>query len=165
MLTRALVLASLGLGALGLAGCATQRSAGGILVIEVPAESGDGSSRAAATKEVRGRMTVGERLEVRLGAYAGTGYSWTLSGPVPAVMQVTGADPAGAVASTATDGRVGGPTMTTFGMTAVGQGEARMRYELARPWERTPDGARAVRTVEVVVDVRRAPEPDEPDAK
>lgn len=161
MLTRALVAVGLLLALLATCGCATNRSAGGMLVLEVPAAPGVD----AAPKEVRGQMTVGERLEVRLGAFAGTGYAWSLSGPVPAVMQPTGSDPAGAVTPMSNDGRVGGATMTTFGMTAVGQGEARMRYELARSWERTPDGAKAARTVEVVVDVRPAPVPSEPDAK
>ena len=164
MLTRSAIACALAVAASWSGGCASHRSAGGMLVIEVPAASGGEAGR-PETKEIRGQMTVGERLEVRLGAYAGTGYSWTLSGPVPAVMQATGRDPAGAVSSASNDGRVGGPTVTTFGMTAVGQGQARMRYELARPWERTPDGARAARTVEVIVDVRPAPEPAEPDAK
>lgn len=161
MLTRAFAAAVLALASLAACGCATNRSAGGMLVIEVPAAPGED----AAPREIRGQMTVGERLEVRLGAYAGTGYSWTLLGPVPAVMQPTGSDPMGAVAPASTDGRVGGATMTTFGMTAVGQGEARMRYELARPWERTPDGGKAARAVEVIVEVRPAPASGEPDAK
>jgi predicted secreted protein len=158
---RAIAAVGLGLAFLVTCGCATNRSAGGMLVLEVPAAPGVD----AAPKEVRGQMTVGERLEVRLGAFAGTGYAWSLSGPVPAVMQPTGTDPAGAVTPMSTDGRVGGATMTTFGMTAVGQGEAHMRFELARPWERTPDGAKAARTVEVIVDVRPAPAASEPDAK
>lgn len=161
MLIRAIAAVWLGLALLATCGCATNRSAGGMLVLEVPAAPGGD----AAPKTMRGQMTVGERLEVRLGAYAGTGYAWTLSGPAPAVMQPTGSDPAGAVTPASADGRRGGATMTTFGMTAVGQGEARMRYELARPWERTPDGAKAARTVEVIVDVRPAPAPSEPDAK
>lgn len=158
---RAIAVVWLALGFLATCGCATNRSAGGMLVIEIPAAPGVD----AAPKEIHGQMTVGERLEVRLGSYAGTGYSWTLSGPVPAVMQPSGSDPAGAVTPASADGRHGGATMTTFGMTAVGQGEARMRYELARSWERTPDGVKAARTVEVIVDVRPVPAPSEPDSK
>lgn len=133
-------------------GCAagSERSAGGILLMEVPASSG-----AEAEQPLRrsGQMRVGERLEVRLGAYAGTGYLWTLAGPVPACFQMTTADPAGQVRPQGEkDGRVGGATMTTFGMTAVGQGEGRLRFVLARPWEndgRTPPA----RTVDVEVRV------------
>lgn len=133
-------------------GCAVgaERSAGGILLMEVPASSG-----AAAEEPIlrAGHMRVGERLEVRLGAYAGTGYLWSLAGPVPACFQMTTADPAGQVRPQGEkDGRVGGATMTTFGMTAVGQGEGRLRFVLARPWEN--DGrVPPARTVDVEVRV------------
>lgn len=139
------------------AGCGShgERSAGGILSFEVaPA----GGTAAETPIERSGRMVVGERLEVRLGAYAGTGYLWTLAGPVPACFQMTSADPAGTVRPQGEpDGRAGGATMTTFGMTAIGQGEGTLRFVLARPWEndgRVPP-ARTV-DVEVRVDPRPA---------
>ena len=143
-----------------LAGCAssaTERSAGGILVHDVPAASG------TEPKETRsGEMTVGERLEVRLGANAGTGYAWTLAGPVPANMQMTGRDPAGAVtpvpAPAGSPPRVGGATVSTFGMTAVAQGEARMQFLLIRPWEKGT-AAKPARTLEVSVEVKPMPKP------
>ena len=150
-----------------LGGCAsssTERSAGGILVLDVPAASG------TEPKETRaGEMTVGERLEVRLGAYGGTGYAWTLAGPVPANMQMTGRDPAGEVTTAPAPAgslpRVGGATVSTFGMTAVAQGEARMRFLLVRPWEKGTE-AKAARTLEVSVEVKPIPKSaDAPTAK
>jgi len=141
----------------------TQRSAGGILVLEVPSEQAQGEK----PREVSGSMKVGERLEVRLGASAGTGYVWTLAGPVPANMQMTTADPAGRVAPVSGGERlVGGATMTTFGMTAVAQGEGSLRFVLVRPWEKG-EAAKPARTVEVSVEVRPAQnspaEVDEPE--
>jgi len=145
-------LAGLALAA-ALAGCASDRdtrSAGGILAIDVPAQFGDGAKDAV---ELRGRMTVGERLEVRLGAASGTGYSWTLAGPVPANMQMTSDDPAGAVRpAEGAEGRPGGPSWTVFGMNAVAQGTASFRFVLARPWEndgRVPPARQVDLTVEV----------------
>ena len=139
-----------------LAGCSAtpvDRSAGGILSLEVPA-----AASADAPEVRRGSMRVGERLEVRLGAYGGTGYSWTLAGPIPANMQMTTADPAGAVSPANDAGgdgktpRVGGATVTTFGMNAVAQGGAHMRFVLARPWEKGPE-SRPARTVDVDIEV------------
>ena len=128
----------------------TQRSAGGMLVLEVPSEQAQGEK----PREVSGCMKVGERLEVRLGASAGTGYVWTLAGPVPANMQMTTADPAGRVAPVSGGERVvGGATMTTFGMTAVAQGEGNLRFVLVRPWEKG-EAAKPARIVEVSVEVR-----------
>lgn len=137
-------------------GCGShaERSAGGMLVFEVAPASGAGSD---APVQRSGRMVVGERLEVRLGAYAGTGYLWTLAGPVPACFQMTTADPAGTVRPQGpADGRVGGGTMTTFGMTAIGQGEGTLRFVLARPWE---SGAQAAPARTVDVEVRVDPRP------
>ena len=163
MLTPALrSLAALAVGAV-LAGCSstrTERSAGGILVLDLPAAAG---TDAAETRT--GEMTVGERLEVRLGASAGTGYAWTLAGPVPANMQMTGRDPAGAVTPApmpaepaGSPPRAGGATISTFGMNAVAQGEARMRFVLVRPWEKGAD-ARPARTLDVSVEVKPTPKP------
>jgi len=143
----------------GCAAFATPHSAGGIMVIEVPAASGAESAEAdRSTRE--GEMMVGERLEVRLGAYAGTGFSWSLAGPVPANMQMTTGDPAGKTEPVAgTKARPGGATMSTFGMTAVAQGDAKMRFVLMRPWE--TDGKREVaRTVDVEVVVKTAANSD-----
>ena len=141
--------------ALSLGGCFMfkgQRAAGGILSIDVPVVSG-AAGETDRTKR-SGEMTVGERLEIRLGASAGTGYSWTLAGPVPANMQMTSGDKAGAVApQEGTEPRPGGPTWTVFGMNAVAQGEASLRFVLVRPWEnesRVPPA----REVEVTVTVK-----------
>ena len=129
-----------------------ERAAGGILSIDVPSASG----AAGETDRVKrsGEMAVGERLEIRLGASAGTGYSWTLAGPVPANMQMTSGDKAGAVApQEGAEPRPGGPTWTVFGMNAVAQGEASLRFVLVRPWEnesRVPPA----REVEVTVTVK-----------
>ena len=146
--------AALAVAAIALAGCASgteHRSAGGILSIDVPAQSGDGA--ATAKQSFRGSMTVGERFEVRLGASAGTGYAWTLAGPVPANMQLTSSDPAGAVRpAEGADGRPGGPTWTIFGMNATAQGTASFRFVLARPWEsdgRVPPARQVDLTIEV----------------
>jgi len=143
----------------GCSAFAPPHSSGGILVIEVPADSGPDAVEAdRSTRE--GEMKVGDRLEVRLGAYAGTGFAWSLAGPVPGNMQMTTADPAGKVEPVAgTTTRPGGATMSTFGMTAVAQGDAKMRFVLMRPWE--TDGKRQVaRTVEVEVVVKTAPNSD-----
>jgi predicted secreted protein len=143
----------------GCSAFAPPHSSGGILVIEVPADSGPDAVEAdRSTRE--GEMKVGDRLEVRLGAYAGTGFAWSLAGPVPGNMQMTTADPAGKVGPVAgTTTRPGGATMSTFGMTAVAQGDAKMRFVLMRPWE--TDGKRQVaRTVEVEVVVKTAPNSD-----
>lgn len=149
VLACAAVAAGTGCGARG------ERSAGGMLVFEIAPSGGMGADEPI---ERSGRMTVGERLEVRLGAYAGTGHLWTLAGPVPACFQMTSADPAGAVRPEGgPDGRTGGATMTTFGMTAIGQGEGSLRFQLARPWEN--DGrVPPARTVDV--EVRVEPRPD-----
>jgi predicted secreted protein len=146
-------------------GCSSpERAAGGILVIQVAPESGEAAQRADRSPR-RGRMTVGERLEVRLGAYGGTGHAWSLVGPLPANMQLSSRDP---VSSTepvpGAEGRPGGATMTTFGMTAIAQGEATLRFELARPWERGK-GEPAARTVDVAVEVRPARERSDEPAK
>lgn len=143
-------------------GCSTfaaPHSAGGILVIEVPAANGPDAAEAdRSTRE--GEMMVGERLEVRLGAYAGTGFSWSIAGPVPANMQMTTADPAGITEPLdRKNPRPGGATMSTFGMTAVAQGDAKMRFVLMRPWE--TDGKREVaRTVDVEVVVKSKADAD-----
>lgn len=146
--------AALAAATIGLVGCASgsgHRSAGGILSIDVPARPGDGSS--TAKESFRGSMTVGERFEVRLGAFAGTGYAWTLAGPVPANMQLTSADPAGAVRpAEGAEGRPGGPSWTVFGMNATAQGTASLRFVLARPWEndgRVPPARQVDLTIEV----------------
>jgi predicted secreted protein len=146
-------------------GCASpERSAGGMLVIEVAPESGEASAAADRTPR-RGRMTVGERLEVRLGAFGGTGYAWTLVGPLPASMQLSSRDPASSTAPVpGAEGRPGGATMTTFGMTAIAQGDATLRFELARPWERDK-GQAAARTVDVSIEVRPARERSDDPAK
>ena len=136
-----------------LSGCASDRdtrSAGGILSIDVPAQIGDGATKPV---EYRGQMTVGERFEVRLGAASGTGYAWTLAGPVPANMQLTSADPAGTVRpAEGAEGRPGGPSWTVFGMNAVAQGTATFRFVLARPWE-SAGGAPPARQVDVTIEV------------
>ena len=106
MLNRAR-LAAAALVATVLAGCALtrgERSAGGILAIDVPAEAGND----LAVVSRSGTMTVGERLEVRLGAFGGTGHAWILAGPAPANMQMTSADPAGSVKPAGEAGRPGG---------------------------------------------------------
>ena len=125
-----------------LGGCfssGAQRSAGGILSIDVPAAAGD--QRPA---EVSGRMQVGERLEIRLGAATGTGYAWKLAGPIPANMRMTTADPAGAVEPGDAKAMPGAPAWTVFGMDAVAQGDCRMRFVLVRPWEPEAEPARRV---------------------
>ena len=146
-------------------GCSSpERAAGGILVIEVAPESGDAAQRADRSPR-RGRMAVGERLEVRLGAYGGTGYAWSLVGPLPANMQLSSRDPASSTEPVpGAEGRPGGATMTTFGMTAIAQGDATLRFELARPWERGK-GEPAARTVDVAVEVRPARERSDEPAK
>jgi predicted secreted protein len=146
-------------------GCsAAERAAGGILVIEVAPQSGEDAERADRSPR-RGRMTVGERLEVRLGACGGTGYAWSLVGPLPANMQLSSRDPASSTAPVpGAEGRPGGATMTTFGMNAIAQGEATLRFELARPWERGK-GEPPARTVDVSVEVRPARERSDEPAK
>jgi len=146
-------------------GCsAPERAAGGMLVIEVSPQSGDDAERADRSAR-RGRMTVGERLEVRLGTYGGTGYAWSLVGPLPANMQLSSRDPASSTAPVpGAEGRPGGATMTTFGMTAIAQGDATLRFELARPWEREK-GEPPARTVDVAVEVRPARERSDEPAK
>ena len=146
-------------------GCSSpERAAGGILVIEVAPQSGNEAERADRAPR-RGRMTVGERLEVRLGAYGGTGYAWSLVGPIPANMQLSSRDPASSTAPVpGAEGRPGGATMTTFGMSAVAQGEATLRFELARPWERGK-GEPPARTVDIAVEVRPARERSDEPAK
>lgn len=138
-----------------LVGCASHhanRSAGGILSIDVPSESGND----LPTVRQAGSMVVGERFEVRLGASAGTGYQWMLSGPTPANMQMTSSDPAGSVKPQDGTPRPGGATWTTFGMTAIAQGEATMRFELVRPWENDAR-VKPARVVEVAVTVKPRP--------
>ena len=149
---RAVVAAGLVACAAGCASMRAERSAGGILSIDVPAESGNDLPAVVRS----GTMTVGERLEIRLGANGGTGYAWILAGPTPANLQVTSSDPAGAVRQADPLPRAGGPTWTVFGMNAIAQGSATLRFELSRPWEKDAS-ARPARTVEVTVDVRPKP--------
>lgn len=148
MLSRAAVAALL-LAAGVLAGCeAPQRASDGALVFQVANESGE----ARQPKVLKGEMEVGQRLEVRLGANAGTGFSWQMAGPAPAVMNLQSTDPAGVVAPVAGEaGRAGGGTVTTFAMTAVAQGDAQLRFVLARPWEK---GVAPARVVDVAVTVK-----------
>jgi predicted secreted protein len=162
---RAALVAAVAASMLLAVGCSTpERAAGGILVIEVSPQSGEDAERADRAPR-RGRMTVGERLEVRLGAYGGTGYAWSLVGPLPANMQLSSRDPASSTAPVAgAEGRPGGATMTTFGMNAVAQGDATLRFELARPWEREK-GEPPARTVDVSVEVRPARERNDEPAK
>lgn len=125
-----------------LAGCSltgAKRSAGGILSIDVPAAPGE-----QAAVELSGRMTSGERLEVRLGAASGTGYAWKLAGPIPANMRMTTGDPAGAVQPAEGKAMPGAPAWTVFGMDAVSQGDCRMEFVLVRPWEPQAPPARRV---------------------
>ncbi|MBU3682851.1 MAG: hypothetical protein FGM39_02320 [Phycisphaerales bacterium] len=162
---RAAIVAGAAVSMLLSGGCsAPERAAGGILLIEVAPQSGDGAERSDRAPR-RGRMTVGERLEVRLGAFGGTGYAWSLVGPLPANMQLSSRDPASSTAPVpGAEGRPGGATMTTFGMTAVAQGDATLRFELARPWEREK-GEPPARTVDVAVEVRPARERSDEPAK
>jgi predicted secreted protein len=138
-----------------LAACeAPQQASNGALVFQVANESG----QATQPKALKGEMEVGQRLEVRLGANAGTGFSWQMAGPAPAVMSLQSTDPAGVVAPVAGEaGRPGGGTVTTFAMTAIAQGEAQLRFVLARPWEKGVAPARVV-DVAITVKPRSAPE-------
>lgn len=131
------------------AGCeAPQQATDGALVVQVANEPGE----ARAPKVLRGEMEVGQRLEVRLGASAGTGFSWQMAGPAPAVMSLQTTDPAGVVAPAAGEaGRPGGGTVTTFAMTAIAQGDAQLRFVLARPWEK---GVAPARVVDLAVTVK-----------
>ena len=153
--SRAAAAVALGLaGAMAvLPGCwasSSHRAAGGILSIDVPAADG-----AAGPVTVEGRMSVGERLEVRLGASSGTGYAWRLAGPIPAIMRMTTGDPAGTVQPLdPAKAMPGGPSWTVFGMDAVSQGDANMRFVLVRPWEQ---GVSPVRQVDLRVRVDPAP--------
>ena len=152
MLSRTLAAAALLACVAGCSATRGERSAGGILSIDVAAESGSDLSPVQRS----GTMTVGERLEIRLGANGGTGYAWALAGPTPANLQTTSSDPAGSVRPADAQPRPGGPTWTVFGMTAIAQGKALLRFELARPWEN--DGrVKPARTVEVTVEVRPKP--------
>jgi predicted secreted protein len=149
------VAASLALAAAtaALPGCgasSSHRSAGGILSIDVPAADG-----ATAPVSVEGRMSAGERLEVRLGASSGTGYAWRLAGPIPALMRMNTGDPAGTVRpADAAKAMPGGPSWTVFGMDAASQGDASMRFVLVRPWE---EGVPPARQVDLRVRVDPAP--------
>ena len=138
-----------------LAGCqAPQQAADGMLVIKVA--NAAGAEAPKAPKPIEGRMEVGQRLEIQLGANAGTGYAWQMAGPAPAVMSLQSTDPAGVVTPVQGEaGRAGGGTVTTYAMTAIAQGEARLRFVLARPWEKGVEPVRVV-DVEVKVDPRSA---------
>lgn len=139
------------------AGCqAPQRSEQGVLMIQIANAQGDAAAKADATPS-KGTMTVGQRLEIRLGASAGTGYVWQMAGPAPAIMSLESKDPAGVVTPAAgADARTGGPTVTTYAMSAIMQGEATLRFVLTRPWEK--DAAPA-RRVDIQVTVEPGPKP------
>jgi predicted secreted protein len=141
--------AAIVLGASALAACeAPQRASDGALVLQVATESGE----VREPKVLKGEMEVGQRLEVRLGANAGTGFAWQMAGPAPAVMSLQSTDPAGVVAPAPGEGgRAGGGTVTTFAMTAVAQGDAQLRFVLARPWEK---GVAPARVVDLAVTVK-----------
>ena len=141
--------------AAALAGCeAPQQASDGLLVIKVA--NAAGNEPAKAPKAIEGRMEVGQRLEVQLGASAGTGFSWQMAGPAPAVMSMQSTDPAGVVTPVQGEAaRPGGGTVTTYAMTAISQGEARLRFVLARPWEKGVEPARIV-DLDVQVDPRSA---------
>ena len=147
-----------------LAGCqAPQQASDGMLGSKVANASG--AEPAKAAKPIEGRMEVGQRLEVQLGASAGTGYGWQMAGPAPAVMSLQSTDPAGVVTPVQGEaGRAGGGTVTTYAMTAIAQGEAKLRFVLARPWEKGVEPARIV-DIEVKVDPRAAGKPAAPAAK
>lgn len=148
MLSRTSI-AALVAGALALAACdAPQRASDGALVFQVANQSGE----VREPTVLKGEMEVGQRLEVRLGANAGTGFAWQMAGPAPAVMSLQSTDPAGVVAAAPGEGgRAGGGTVTTFAMTAVAQGDAQLRFVLARPWEK---GVVPARVVDLAVTVK-----------
>lgn len=127
------------------AACATpQRSEQGKLVIQVAKATGEAAAKADA-KPILGAMEVGQRLEIRLGANAGTGYVWQLAGPAPANMAMDSTDPAGVVTpAPGADGKPGAGTITTYAMTAISQGDAKLRFMLLRPWEKQTQPDRRV---------------------
>ncbi len=127
------------------AACTTpQRAEQGKLVIQVANASGEAAAKADA-KPLHGAMEVGQRLEIRLGANAGTGYVWRLAGPAPANMAMDSTDPAGVVTpAPGADGKPGAGTITTFAMTAISQGDAKLRFTLLRPWEKQTQPDRRV---------------------
>ncbi|MBL9140258.1 MAG: protease inhibitor I42 family protein [Phycisphaerae bacterium] len=130
-----------------LPGCAAHaiHAADGIATVEVPAPvsapiSAPKSSAARETSESKSvALCVTDRLVVRLGASAGTGYAWQLAGPAPAVLTANG-EPV-----TRSDSALaGGPQWTEFTFTAISQGEGTLRFVLRRPWEPAADHARLV---------------------
>jgi predicted secreted protein len=153
VLSRGAFAAVLGGSTLLVACGAPQRASDGALVFQVANQSGEAREPTA----LKGEMEVGQRLEIRLGASAGTGFSWQMAGPAPAVMSLQTTDPAGTVTPVAGEaGRPGGGTVTTFAMTAVAQGDAQLRFVLARPWEKGVSPARVV-DVAVTVTPKAAP--------
>lgn len=152
---RALFGGGVGLALLLLAGgChhrGTVKAIDGLATLEIPAGA-EGEDAKADHQTHRVELATGDHLNVRLGAFGGTGYTWELVGPAPAVLNTEGA-PVTARAQPAADGNtpVGASTWTTFRFRAIAQGHGDLRFVLRRVWE---PAAEAARTVDVPVVVK-----------
>ncbi|MQP75460.1 hypothetical protein CQ393_06090 [Stenotrophomonas sp. MYb238] len=93
-------------------------------------------------------LEVGQILEVALEGNAGTGYQWQVveSGQPQLAAIAPSADTA-----TAAPARPGGPVLQRLRFRAEQPGQALLRLEYRRPWER---GEPAARTADYRVDVR-----------
>jgi inhibitor of cysteine peptidase len=101
------------------------------------------------TEADNGRTTKVERgseLLVRLEAVLGTGYTW-VAAPTDGALEPVGE---AEVEATPAGGKVGGPQHLTFRFKAVRPGEANLKFEYRRPWEKDVQPAKSF-AVHVVV--------------
>ncbi len=77
------------------------------------------------------RVRVGDRVEVRLKAQFGTGFSWAAAGPAPAPLKPAGEAVEPAEAPQPPEG---GYETQVFSFEAVTPGEARLDFVYRRPW-------------------------------
>lgn len=90
----------------------------------------------------------GGLLTIKLPFNAGTGYDWSLRAHSQGVQAL------GKPAIEGGTGRIGAPKLASFFLRVTGPNIQQARFELARPWEIEPEGAKAsVRTVTVKIHV------------
>ena len=113
---------------LGLAACQGQPPQAAPAVVQARADAAN-------------TLAVGQILEVALEGNAGTGYQWQVVEPGQPQLAAIAAP---AEATTAAPSRPGGPTLQRLRFRAEQPGQARLRLEYRRPWERDEPAARSV---------------------
>lgn len=108
-----------------------------------------GSGKIVLTEKDSGRILeteVGDTLELRLSANPSTGYSWSCALPDMGVLRMTG-ERYENLPDTPPD-FTGAPAVKIYTFAVAGPGEAGIKLEYRRPWER---GAAPAKTFDILV--------------